>query len=192
MTDRRQFILSAGAAALAAGLPASLFAEEPVRIGFVYVSPIGDAGWTYQHDLARKEMEAKLGAKVQTKFVENVAEGADAERVIREFAASGHKIVFATSFGYMNYVERVARQFPNVTFLHATGYKSAKNFAPLQCALLRRPLPHRRDRRAHDPLQGAGLCCGLPDSRGAAGHQRLHPGRQERKPRHRGTGDLGQ
>lgn len=130
MTDRRQFILSAGAAALAAGLPASLFAEEPVRIGFVYVSPIGDAGWTYQHDLARKEMEAKLGAKVQTKFVENVAEGADAERVIREFAASGHKIVFATSFGYMNYVERVARQFPNVTFLHATGYKSAKNFAP--------------------------------------------------------------
>lgn len=130
MTDRRQFILSAGAAALAAGLPASLFAEEPVRIGFVYVSPIGDAGWTYQHDLARKEMEAKLGAKVQTRFVENVAEGADAERVIREFAASGHKIVFATSFGYMNYVERVARQFPNVTFLHATGYKSAKNFAP--------------------------------------------------------------
>jgi basic membrane protein A len=130
MTDRRQFMLSAGATALATALPGSLFAQEAARIGFVYVSPIGDAGWTYQHDLARKEMEAALGAKVQTKYVENVAEGADAERVIREFAASGCRIVFATSFGYMNYVERVARQFPKVTFLHATGYKSAANFAP--------------------------------------------------------------
>ncbi|THF60958.1 BMP family ABC transporter substrate-binding protein [Pseudothauera rhizosphaerae] len=128
MTDRRQFLLSASAAALAAALPGSLLAQEATRIGFVYVSPIGDAGWTFQHDLARKELEAALGSKVQTKYVENVAEGADAERVIREFAASGHRIVFATSFGYMNYVERVARQFPQVTFLHATGYKSGKNF----------------------------------------------------------------
>lgn len=130
MTDRRQFMLTASALGLASALPGSLLAQEATRIGFVYVSPIGDAGWTFQHDEARKEMEAALGSKVQTKYVENVAEGADAERVIREFAASGHKVVFATSFGYMNYVERVARQFPNVTFLHATGYKSAKNFAP--------------------------------------------------------------
>ncbi len=128
MIDRRNFILSAGALAVASGLPLSALAEDPAKIGFVYVSPIGDAGWTFQHDEARKALEASLGAKIQTRYVENVAEGADAERVIREFAASGSKIVIATSFGYMNYVERVAKQFPNVTFLHATGYKSGKNF----------------------------------------------------------------
>ncbi len=127
---RRQFMLSTAALAVAAALPLQAGAQDPLKIGFVYVSPIGDAGWTFQHDEARKEMEKALGARIQTKYVENVAEGADAERVIREFAASGHKIVFATSFGYMNYVERVAKQYPNVTFLHATGYKSAKNFAP--------------------------------------------------------------
>lgn len=128
MTQRRHFMLSAAALAVAATLPFGALAQEATKIGYVYVSPIGDAGWTFQHDEGRKELEKALGSTVQTKYVENVAEGADAERVIREFAASGHKIVFATSFGYMNYVERVAKQFPNVTFLHATGYKSGKNF----------------------------------------------------------------
>jgi simple sugar transport system substrate-binding protein len=104
-------------------------APAPVQVGFVYVSPIGDAGWTYQHDLARKQMEAALGGKVQTKFVENVAEGPDAERVIRELAQAGSAIVFTTSFGYMNPTEKVAAQFPNVKFAHATGYKSGPNFA---------------------------------------------------------------
>lgn len=128
MTQRRHFMLSAAALAVAATLPLGALAQEATKIGYVYVSPIGDAGWTFQHDEGRKELERALGDKVQTKYVENVAEGADAERVIREFAASGHKVVFATSFGYMNYVERVAKQFPKVTFLHATGYKSGKNF----------------------------------------------------------------
>ena len=128
MTQRRQFMLSAAALAVAATLPLTAMAEDPSKIGFVYVSPIGDAGWTFQHDEGRKELEKALGDKIQTKFVENVAEGADAERVIREFAASGSKVVFATSFGYMNYVERVAKQLPNVTFMHATGYKTGKNF----------------------------------------------------------------
>ncbi len=130
MIQRRQFVLSAAALAVAASLPLAAAAESPAKVGFVYVSPIGDAGWTFQHDQGRREMEKALGDKVETRYVESVAEGADAERVIREFAASGSKIVFATSFGYMNYVERVARQFHKVTFLHATGYKSAKNFAP--------------------------------------------------------------
>src|SRR5689334_9115914 len=112
-------------AALALGSAAS--AQEPLKIGFVYVSPIGDAGWTYQHDLARKEMEKALGAKVQSKFVENVPEGADAERVIRELAQSGHKLIFTTSFGYMNPTIKVAQQFPGTYFEHATGYKTAKN-----------------------------------------------------------------
>jgi basic membrane protein A and related proteins len=103
------------------------YAQEPLKIGFVYVSPIGDAGWTYQHDQGRKEMEKALGSKVATKVVENVPEGADAERVIREFASSGSKLVFTTSFGYMNPTIKVALQFPNVDFEHATGYKTAKN-----------------------------------------------------------------
>lgn len=102
-------------------------AGEALKIGFVYVSPIGDAGWTYQHDLGRKAVEQALGAKVVTKYVENVPEGADAERVIRELAASGHKLVLTTSFGFMNPTIKVAPQFPNVAFMHATGYKSAKN-----------------------------------------------------------------
>jgi simple sugar transport system substrate-binding protein len=94
---------------------------------FVYVSPIGDAGWTYQHDQGRKQMEAALSGKVTTKFVENVPEGADAERVIRELAQSGCRVVFTTSFGYMNYTEKVAKQFPKVIFMHATGYKTGPN-----------------------------------------------------------------
>jgi basic membrane protein A len=115
------FVGVAGAQAPAAG--------GAVKVGFVYVSPIGDAGWTFQHDQGRKQMEAALGGKVQSKFVENVAEGPDAERVIRELAQSGSAIVFTTSFGYMNPTEKVAKQFPNVKFAHATGYKSGPNFA---------------------------------------------------------------
>ena len=102
-------------------------AQQPLQVGFVYVSPIGDAGWTFQHDQGRKEMEKALGAKVQSKMVENVPEGADAERVIRELASGGSKLIFTTSFGYMNPTIKVAQQFPNVMFDHATGYKTAKN-----------------------------------------------------------------
>jgi simple sugar transport system substrate-binding protein len=116
------------AAATGLALAPLAFAQaQPTKVGFVYVSPIGDAGWTFQHDQGRKEMEKALAGKVETKYVENVPEGADAERVIRELATSGNKVIFATSFGYMNYMEKVAKQFPNVVFMHATGYKRGKN-----------------------------------------------------------------
>lgn len=95
------------------------------NVGFVYVSPIGDAGWTYQHDLARLQVEKETG--VTTSYVENVPEGADAERVIREMASRGDKVVFATSFGFMNYALKVSRQFPDTAFIHATGYKLGDN-----------------------------------------------------------------
>ena len=95
------------------------------NVGFVYVSPIGDAGWTYQHDLGRLQLEKETG--VTTSYVENVAEGADAERVIREMAKRGDKVVFATSFGYMNYALKVSKQFRKTAFVHATGYKLGKN-----------------------------------------------------------------
>lgn len=101
----------------------------PLNVGFVYVSPIGEAGWTTQHDVGRKELEKSLGAKVTTKFVENVPEGADAERVIRDMAQQGSKLIFTTSFGYMNPTLKVAKQFPDVKFVHLTGYKTSTNVA---------------------------------------------------------------
>ena len=103
-------------------------APQELKVGFVYVSPIGDAGWTFQHDQGRLQMEQALGDRVSTSYVESVSEGADAERVIREMASTGHDLVLATSFGFMNPVERVANQFPDVKFMHATGYKSGPNF----------------------------------------------------------------
>ena len=109
------------------GMTAPALADDPVKVGFVYVSPIGGAGWTYEHDQGRKQMEEALAGKVETKYVENVPEGNDAERVIRDLANSGHKIIFTTAFGYMNPTIRVAKQFPDVVFLHNSGYKQAKN-----------------------------------------------------------------
>jgi len=100
---------------------------EPLKVGFVYVSPVGDAGWTAQHDAGRREMEQALAGKVVTTFVEKVPEGADAERVIRDLAAQGNKLIFTTSFGFMNPTIKVAEEFPDVKFEHATGYKTAAN-----------------------------------------------------------------
>ena len=99
----------------------------PLKIGFVYVSPIGDAGWTTQHNRGREQMQAALGDKVTTTFVEKVPEGADAERVIRDLAAQGHQLIFTTSFGIMKPTVKVAEEFPDVRFEHATGYKTAPN-----------------------------------------------------------------
>lgn len=106
---------------------ASASSQAADNVGYVYVSPIGDAGWTFQHDQGRLEMEKNLAGKVTTSYVENVAEGADAERVIREMAKRGDKVIFATSFGYMNYMLKVSKQFPKTAFVHATGYKMGDN-----------------------------------------------------------------
>jgi simple sugar transport system substrate-binding protein len=103
--------------------------SAPLGVGFIYVSPIGEAGWTTQQDMGRKEMEKNLGPKVKTKFVENVPEGADAERAIRDLAQQGNKLIITTSFGYMNPTLKVAKQFPDVKFVHLTGYKTAPNVA---------------------------------------------------------------
>ena len=124
---RRMALMAIAACAVALAAPAAAQTKEPLKIGFVYVSPIGDAGWTFQHDTGRKEMEKALGGKVTTKFVENVPEGADAERVIRDLAQSGHNLIFTTSFGYMTPTLKVATAFPTVKFEHATGYKTASN-----------------------------------------------------------------
>ncbi len=114
-------------AALIAVVSSSVMAQDPIKVGFVYVGPVGDHGWTYRHDLGRQAIEAEFGDKVTTTFVESVAEGADAERVIRKLASDGHDLVFTTSFGYMNPTVKVAKAFPDVKFEHATGYKRADN-----------------------------------------------------------------
>lgn len=110
--------------ALASGVA---LAEEPLKVGFVYVGPIGDHGWSYQHDQGRLAVEEHFGDKVKTTYVENVPEGADAERVIRNLAQSGHELIFTTSFGFMNPTVKVAKQYPKVKFEHATGYKLSSN-----------------------------------------------------------------
>ncbi|MDI1239818.1 MAG: BMP family ABC transporter substrate-binding protein [Polaromonas sp.] len=104
-------------------------AREPLKIGFVYVAPITDAGWVRQHDDARKAVEAALGDRVKTTYVENVPEGADAERVIRDLASQGHRLIFTPSFGYMEPTLKVAKDFPDVKFESITGYKTAANVA---------------------------------------------------------------
>ena len=110
-----------------AAAPAPAPAPEPLKAAWVYVGPVGDAGWTFAHDQGRKAVEAEFGDKVATTFVEKVPEGADAERVIRDLAAQGNKIIFATSFGFMEPMLKVAAEFPDVKFEHATGYKTADN-----------------------------------------------------------------
>jgi len=107
--------------------PAAAIAQAPLKVAFVYVTPVGQAGWTYQHDLGRREMEHALGDAVKTTVVEDVAEGPDAERVMRDLAAQGHLLIFATSFGYLEGALRVAAEFPGVRFEHAGGHKTARN-----------------------------------------------------------------
>ncbi len=125
---RRDFVLGSAAAAGALSLAGRhAFAADPLKVGFVYVGPVGDYGWTHGHDLGRKAMVTHFGDKVKTTFVESVTEGPDAERVIRQLASSGHGLVFATSFGFMNPTLRVAKQFPKVKFEHATGYQTSPN-----------------------------------------------------------------
>jgi basic membrane protein A len=105
---------------------------EPLKIGFVYSGPVSDVGWTHQHELARQLLDKEFGAKIKTVYVENVPESADAERVIRQLIADGCKMIFTTSFGFMEPTMKVARDFPDVVFEHATGYKRAKNLGVYQ------------------------------------------------------------
>ena len=100
---------------------------DPVKIAFAYVGPVGDGGWTFAHDNARKALEKEFGDKIATTFVENVPESADAERVIKDMVGQGNKLIFGTTFGYMDTMIKVAGESPDVKFEHATGYKLAPN-----------------------------------------------------------------
>ena len=115
--------------AMTLALAAPAAAAGKLKVGFVYVGPVGDHGWTYQHDQGRLAVDRELGDKVETMYVEKVAEGPDAERTIQRLARQGVGLIFTTSFGYMNPTLKVAKRFPKVKFEHATGYKRSKNVA---------------------------------------------------------------
>ncbi len=120
-------LLFAAATLLALAAPAS--AADKLKVGFIYVGPIGDFGWSYQHEQGRLAMVKALGDKVDTTYLEKVPEGPDAERAIEQLARSGHKLIFTTSFGFMDATVKVAKKYPNLMFEHATGYKREKNLA---------------------------------------------------------------
>ncbi|MBO0344442.1 BMP family ABC transporter substrate-binding protein [Roseibium limicola] len=122
-------LLKATAAAAVFTAMAGAAHAADVKACWVYVGPVGDFGWTYQHDQGRQAVVAEFGDKVETAFLESVPEGPDAERAIERFARDGCDIVFTTSFGYMNPTVKVAKKYPDVKFEHATGYKSADNLA---------------------------------------------------------------
>ena len=131
--------------------------QPPLKVAFVYVSPIGEAGWTYQHEQGRLAMQQALGHQVSSTVVEGVAEGADSERVIRDLAAQGNRLIFATSFGYLEPTLRVAADFPDVKFAHAGGYKTAANVSTYNA-------------RYYEARYLAGLLAGKTSKSGIAGY----------------------
>lgn len=120
---------TAGAGSLSLLGNQALASNEPLKVAFVYLGPIGDFGWTYAHEQGRQDAIKKFGNKIETTIVENVEEGPDSERVIRRLAEDGNQLIFTTSFGYMDPTLKVAKRYPNVRFEHATGYKQADNVA---------------------------------------------------------------
>jgi len=125
MAFRRRLLSCLATVLLAATAVAR--ADAPLKVAFVYIGPASGAGWSYAHELARQAVQKQFGDKVETVFVEKVNEGPDSERVIRDVAAGGAKVIFATAFGYMNPMAKLAPEFPDVAFEHATGYKTGPN-----------------------------------------------------------------
>lgn len=127
MFSRSLMGVLAGAAALALSAGGAA-AQQKLKVGFIYVGPVGDHGWSYQHDVGRKAIEKAFGDKVETTYVESVPE-ADSERAIEQLARTGHGLIFTTSFGFMEPTLKVAKKYPNIKFEHATGFKRAPNLS---------------------------------------------------------------
>ena len=126
----KRILIAAAALALALGATlGAASAQQKLKIGFIYVGPIGDMGWSYQHEVARRAIVDEFKDKIDTTFLENVNEGPDAERSIEQLVRNGAKLVYTTSFGFMDATAKVAKKYPNVMFEHATGYKRDKNLA---------------------------------------------------------------
>src|SRR6201746_1833072 len=123
----RKFLIASGAALLIGASSFAAYAADTLKVGFIYLGPRGDFGWTYQHEVGRVAIEKDFGDKIKTTFLENVNEGPDSERAIEQLARAGNKLIFTTSFGYMDPTIKVAKKYPNVHFEHSTGYKRDKN-----------------------------------------------------------------
>src|SRR5215471_9222679 len=127
---RRSSLLTAAVAVAVLGVTGlTAPAADKLKIGLVYLGPVGDFGWTYQHEVGRQGLVKALGDKIETTYLENVNEGPDAERSIEQLARAGNKLIFTTSFGYMDSTLKVAKKYPNVFFEHATGFKRAPNMS---------------------------------------------------------------
>lgn len=135
---------------------------DKLKVAFVYVGPVGDAGWTWSHDQGRKAVEKELGDKVQTTFIESVPEGADSERVFEELVQKGNKVIFGTSFGYMDPMLAVAKRHPDVFFYHATGFKVAPNLSTYFG-------------RAYQARYLSGIVAGLQTKKNTIGYVAAHP-----------------
>src|SRR6476646_6242343 len=125
----RKSLLALAAGLLLAGSVSAASAADKLKVGFIYLGPIGDLGWTYQHELARQALVKELGDKIETTYLENVPEGPDAERAIEQLVRAGNKLIFTTSFGYMDPTLKVAKKYPDVHFEHAAGFKKDKNMS---------------------------------------------------------------
>jgi basic membrane protein A and related proteins len=154
---RASVVTLAAMLALAAPICSRAQPAPPLKVAFVYVSPIGTAGWSYQHEQGRLAMQKALGGSVVSSAVESVAEGADSERVIRDLAAQGNRLIFATSFGYLEPTLRVAADYPDVKFEHAGGYKTAANV-------------NTYNARYYEARYLAGLLAGKSSKSGVAGY----------------------
>ncbi len=124
-----RFLAATAALILTAAVSSAALAADKLKVGFIYLGPIGDLGWTYQHELARQALVKEFGDEIETTYLENVPEGPDAERAIEQLVRAGNKLIFTTSFGYMDPTLKVAKKYPNVHFEHATGYKRDKNMS---------------------------------------------------------------
>ena len=155
--NRRNFVKTAAAASALPLLGRGAFADEPLKVGYVYLGPVGDFGWTWAHDKGRKAMLAALGGKVTADYVENVNEDASATPVIKDLAQQGHKLIFTTSFGYMDQTLEVAKDFPDVKFEHCTGYKHAANVGTY-------------NNRFHEARAACGTIAGMMSKTGTVGY----------------------
>lgn len=154
---KRNALRLAAAAAASAALPAWAADDKPLKVGWIYVGPVGDGGWTFAHDNGRKAVEKQYGDRVQTVFVENVPEGPDAERVARDLVSQGCGLIFATSFGFMNPLVKVAKDNLKVRFEHCTGYKTAANLRTYEA-------------RNYEGAYLSGLIAGALSQTGKMGH----------------------
>ncbi len=179
-------LFAVGAATLAAP------AAEKLKVGFIYLGPVGDFGWTYQHEVGRQGLVKALGDKIDTTYLENVNEGPDSERSIEQLARTGHKLIFTTSFGYMDPTIKVASRYPKVDFEHATGFKRAAERQHLFRPLLRRPLHPGPDRRQDVEDRRARLHRVVPDPGSDLRHQCDDARRADGQSEHQGQDHLGE